>query len=315
MVEFVAQYNGQVVAPSAIFSFNVKPKRNLRDMLKEKQIPFRSGSLNIGVGPDAGPPLLLLHGVLRQWSDVVPILPALTCRWRAHALDFRGHGRSSRVPGKYRVVDYVEDARKIVEMFDQPVVIYGHSLGAMVAAATAAAVPDKVRAVILEDPPFETMGRHQSETALQSLFAGFQACLEKGNDIVALTNRIARIELRAPRDDTSTQLGDLRDRAALRLAAAGLAKIDPDVLTPIVAGQWLQAYDIEAVMRGIQCPTLVLQADTAAGGMLTDTDATQLAESCADCSTIKFPGTGHLIHWSATTKLLSVVTAFLESLR
>lgn len=284
-------------------------------MFQEHSIPLEFGSVNMGVGPDAGPPLLLLHGVLRQWSDFMPILPSLTCRWQVHALDFRGHGKSEHAAGSYRVADYVDDALQIVNTFDQPVVIYGHSLGAMVAAATAAAAAKQVRAVVLEDPPFETMGQRQEKTPLQSLFAGYQTCLAKGNDILALTDRLAEIELRAPGDEASTRLGDLRDRAALRFAAAGLAKMDPDVLTPIVAGDWLHGYDVDATLRGIRCPTLVLQADATAGGMLTDEDAHRLNDLVADCGTIHFPGTGHLIHWSMTTQLLSAVTGFLESLR
>ncbi len=284
-------------------------------MFQEQQIEFENRSLNISVGPQAGPPLLLLHGVLRQWSDFVPILPALASRWHVHALDFRGHGRSSPTQGTYRVNDYVEDALHVAARFDQPVVIYGHSLGAMVAAATAAAIPGQVRAVVLEDPPFETMGSRLSGAALQHLFAGYQDCLEAGCEIAALTDRLSEIELPAPGQDRSTRLGELRDRAALRCAAAGLAKMDPDVLTPIVDGQWLEGYDVDAVTRGIRCPTLVLQADRAAGGMLTDADATRLDDTVADCATITFPGIGHLIHWSATERLLGATTAFLESLR
>lgn len=284
-------------------------------MFQERQIEFKTGTLNLGVGPASGPPLVLLHGVLRQWSDFVPILPALACRWHVHALDFRGHGSSSRVSGAYRVTDYVEDALHVVAQFDQPVVIYGHSLGAMVAAAVGTAAPGRVRAVILEDPPFETMGRRQSETALQSLFAGYQTCLADSPNIAALTDRLAEISLRAPAQRDAIRLGDLRDPAALRVAAAGLVKIDPDVLTPIVAQEWLEGYDVDAVMQGIQCPTLVLQADGAVGGMLTDADVSCLEASIADCSTIRFPGVGHLIHWSATAQLLSASLAFLESLR
>src|SRR5262252_5981397 len=61
-------------------------------------------------GPSSRPPLLFLQGVLRCWQDFSPLAEALAERWRLHGLDFRGHGRSSRRPGRYRVVDYVEDA-------------------------------------------------------------------------------------------------------------------------------------------------------------------------------------------------------------
>ncbi len=271
--------------------------------------------LNVSVGPDTGPPLVLLHGVLRQWSDFVPILPALACRWRVHAVDFRGHGGSSWTTGRYRVADYVEDALQLLATFDQPAAIYGHSLGAMVAAATAAAQPASVRAVVLEDPPFETMGARLSETALQSLFVGYETCLSSGGSVNQLTDRLADITLHAPGESAEVRLGEIRDRAALRFAAASLAKMDPAVLAPIVAGRWLEGFSSQQAITGIQCPALVLQADQDAGGMLADADANGLVDAVADCSLIKFPGIGHLIHWSATGPLLSACTAFLESLR
>jgi len=284
-------------------------------MFQDTLVNCKSGTLNIGVGPGSGPPLLLLHGVLRRWSDFVPLLPSLACRWQVHALDFRGHGRSSWVSGKYHVADYVEDALSVLESFDEPAVVYGHSLGAMVAAAVATAAPARVRAIVLEDPPFETMGSGLGETNLQSLFAGYQACLSGSTDIATLTDRLAEIVLRTPGQPTTIRLGDVRDRAALRVAAAGLIQMDPDVLTPIVAGQWLDRYDVESTLRGIQCSTLVLQADPGAGGMLSDDDVTRLEAAVTDCSTIRFPGVGHLIHWSATSPLLNATVAFLESLR
>src|SRR5581483_7683841 len=73
---------------------------------------FNSGELllNHAVGPVTGPPLLLLHGVTRCWRDFVTLVPPLAPRWQLHGLDFRGHGRSARAPGKYLVTDYVRDA-------------------------------------------------------------------------------------------------------------------------------------------------------------------------------------------------------------
>ena len=74
-------------------------------------------------------------------------------RWHLHLIDHRGHGGSGRAPGQYRVVDHVEDALTVLNWLGRPAVLFGHSLGALVAAAAAAARPELVRAVVLEDPP------------------------------------------------------------------------------------------------------------------------------------------------------------------
>ena len=97
--------------------------------------------------------------------------------------------------------------------------------------------------------------------------------------------------------------------------ASCLAQIDPDVLTPIIEARWLTGYDWEATLKAIHCPTLVLQADTAAGGMLMDADARRAQELIADCTLVRFPQVGHLIHWMSTQELLRHTSCFLESLR
>ena len=63
-----------------------------------------------------------------------------------------------------------------------------------------------------------------------------------------------------------------------------------------------------------RCPVLLLQGDVAAGGMLRDEDADRLAARLPDCTRIRLPGVGHLIHWTHTEATLRLVTAFLESL-
>ena len=106
----------------------------------------------------SGPVLVLLHGVTRCGADWEPLLPALAEDWTVIALDQRGHGTSPRA-GSYLVTDYVADAVRFVrEETAGPIFIFGHSLGAMVAAAVAAELPDRVGGIILEDPPFHTMG-------------------------------------------------------------------------------------------------------------------------------------------------------------
>src|SRR6187549_958433 len=104
-------------------------------------IEHKSHGISYAAGPESGPPLAMFHGVTRRWQSFLPIIPALATRWQIMAWDARGHGLSDRVTG-YLVTDYVADAVEFVKrQFKVPGAIYGHSLGAMVALATAAAVP------------------------------------------------------------------------------------------------------------------------------------------------------------------------------
>ena len=142
-------------------------------MLNEQLFHLNGLDLNFATGPRNGPAIVFFHGVTRRWQSFVPLIPALSTRWHIHALDHRGHGQSSRAKFGYLVRDYVHDAVAFVQQQVQgPVVLYGHSLGAMVAAGVAAELPQQVQGAILEDPPFETMGPQISQSALLSYFAG-----------------------------------------------------------------------------------------------------------------------------------------------
>ena len=50
-------------------------------------------------------------------------------------------------------IDYARDAAAVLRSLREPAVVCGHSLGALVAGVVAAQLPERVRAVVLEDPP------------------------------------------------------------------------------------------------------------------------------------------------------------------
>ena len=108
----------------------------------------------VAEGREDGRPLVFLHGVSGRWQTWLPVMTAFAAGWRLYALDFRGHGRSGRAPGAYRAVDYAADVVAFLRRrVEQPAVLVGHSLGAIVAVAVAADAPEAVRAVVLETPP------------------------------------------------------------------------------------------------------------------------------------------------------------------
>ena len=243
----------------------------------------------------AGPVLLLLHGVTRCGADWEPLLPNISAHWKVIALDQRGHGTSPRA-GSYLVTDYIADVVRLVrEETADPVVLFGHSLGAMVAAVVAEELPDRVRGIILEDPPFHTMGNRIAGSVWQAQFNGMRAAARKRGSAEEITDALADIRLPASGGGFK-RLGDLRDRASLEWSAQCLSQLDPEVLTPVIEGRWLDGYDFPAALSCVRCPTLLLQADPSAGGALTDADAESLKSIVSDCQQVLFPGCGHNLH-------------------
>ena len=261
----------------------------------------------------SGPVLLLLHGVTRCGMDWEPLIPALTDHWTVIALDQRGHGGSPRSES-YLVTDYVADALRFVrDETVESVVIFGQSLGAMVAAVVAAELPDQVRGIILEDPPFHSMGNRIAGSAWQAQFTGMREAARKRGGVEEITDALADISLPASGGGFK-RLGDLRDRNSLAWSAQCLSQLDPEVLTPVIEGRWLDGYDFPSLLAGLSCPTLLLQADPSAGGAMTDDDAQTLKSIVSDCQHVRFPGCGHNLHRDRPDSVLRAFADFAASL-
>ncbi len=246
-------------------------------------------------GPRAGPTLLLLHGVTRCWRDWEPLLAALTAEWHVVAIDHRGHGESARTPGAYHVVDYAQHTSEFLRAnFAAPLVVFGHSLGAMVALNLAAECPELIAGAVLEDPPFHTMGRDIAATPYRAQFAGMRAVARQGGDLETMTDALA--DIRQPGPKGEVRLGDTRDRAALRFSAECLSHADPDIFGPLVAGTWLEGFDHSAMWSCVRPPLLLLQGDSRSGGALTDADADLADRTLPQGRRVRFDGVGHQIH-------------------
>lgn len=101
--------------------------------------------------PDA-PPLVLLHGRGSDGADWLPVVPALAATHRVYAPDLRGHGASDR-PGEYAFEAMRDDVVAFLDALGpEPVVLAGHSMGAVVAYLVAAERSSRLTALVLEEP-------------------------------------------------------------------------------------------------------------------------------------------------------------------
>lgn len=269
--------------------------------------------VNVAEAANAGPPLLCLHGVSRCWQDWLTALPTLAQRWHCHALDHRGHGRSSRAPGAYFVRDYLHDVCRLLESFTEPVVLIGHSLGALVALGAAARAPKNVRAVVLEDPPAPSFVTGIVDTPYHAQFEGMQRLAGTTMPVQDVAKQLAEIRLPTPHGEI--RLGDQRDAASLRFLAKCVQQLDPDVYTPILAAQWLDGLDLFRFASQVACPVLLLRGNVSLGGMLPHSEAQTLADALRDVAHLHLPQHGHSIHSADPQTFLRLVVPFLESLR
>jgi pimeloyl-ACP methyl ester carboxylesterase len=282
-------------------------------MLTEFDLTDGPVPLRVTAGPASGPPLVLLHGVGRKGADFLPLVPALATRWHLHLIDHRGHGGSGRATDKYHVLDHADDALAVLAWLGRPAVLFGHSLGALVAAAAAAKRPELVRAVILEDPPSAGYLTGFSNTPYYPTFVAMRRLAGPGKDVAAVAGELGETFVPTPDGTKTVRLADVRDACSLRFIARCLADVDGDVFAPALEGRWMTGYDEHAVWRGLTCPVLLLRGDPAAGGMLPAADAEVMSSLVPGLTRIDFPGVGHLVHGTATELTVRHVLNFLES--
>ena len=142
---------------------NGVPRSPLQPVLPMREGFLEGRGLPICVctwGNPAGPPVLLLHGMLDQgatWEMVATRLAA--DGFYVVAPDLRGHGRSGHAPlcSEYHLVDFVADMDAILQhwceagqsLAERPITLVGHSMGSLVAAMLAAARPEWIAALVL----------------------------------------------------------------------------------------------------------------------------------------------------------------------
>jgi pimeloyl-ACP methyl ester carboxylesterase len=235
-------------------------------------------------------------------------------RWQVFALDQRGHGSSERVPGAYRVVDFAGDAVAFVQSHvDRPAAVWGHSLGAMVASVVAARAPERVGALVLEDPPGTLLASGLDDSRYILQFNGLQRLLAAKPDAATLAQQLMTLPVQHPRDGHTVDFRELRDEAALRFGAECLVRMDPSVIDVLLAKRWLEGLDWFGELPRIACPTLLLRADVACGGMLSDFEAGPVEMLIPQCRRIDCPGLGHSLHTADLPGTLAFVEDFLAS--
>ncbi len=131
----------------------------------EKQLILEDDSvIHYAEGPDNGPALLLLHGQQVSWEDYRKVLPELSKQFHVFAVDYYGHGGSSKDPAKYTAKAIGTDLLCFIHMvIRKKPVIAGHSSGALLAAWMAGNDPDGVAGIVLEDGPFFSTEKGRAE--------------------------------------------------------------------------------------------------------------------------------------------------------
>eukprot|EP00928_Gymnodinium_smaydae_P085023 TRINITY_DN6832_c0_g1_i3.p1 TRINITY_DN6832_c0_g1~~TRINITY_DN6832_c0_g1_i3.p1 ORF type:complete len:417 (+),score=37.18 TRINITY_DN6832_c0_g1_i3:129-1253(+) len=126
------------------------------------------------------PPIVFLHGVMDSWRSFEHLWPRLTMEHRIIAIDFRGHGSSSKPHDSSYSIDLmlhdVDTVMKALQVTNIGCLV-GHSLGSIIAWRFAGTWPTRVeRLVLIGTVPYMPSGSSAMATfqVVSSLLGGLE---------------------------------------------------------------------------------------------------------------------------------------------
>jgi pimeloyl-ACP methyl ester carboxylesterase len=231
-------------------------------MLSEKFFDTGDVVLEYGEGPDSGPPLVFLVGAPNRFqSYCLDIIDKLSQRWHVYAVNHRGTGKSGKVQGKYRLIDFINDTAKFVDALPEPPVLVGHSFGGMISIGVSARLGTGIRGMILGDPPLSNQALIDWINAPHG-FKDFLGLLVKFKEDNASSGEIAVSMgegVVTPWSLEKSKTFGYHDKSLIESLR------DPENL--------VEGIDLSGDLAKIECPTLLIQADKVGMGQaITDVD-------------------------------------------
>ncbi len=120
-------------------------------MTTHVDIPVSGGALHalrFGDGPRT---IVAAHGITASGMEFRTVARYLPPDWSLLALDLRGRGGSTHLPGPYGMAAHATDICAAAQYAGPPVVLLGHSMGAYAALRAAARRPDLFTRLVLVD--------------------------------------------------------------------------------------------------------------------------------------------------------------------
>jgi len=239
-----------------------------------------------------GAPVVLVHGLMGRGTTWSRQLPWLTQLGEVFTYDAPWHrGRGVHDPFPISTERFVADLGDAVAALDRPALMVGHSMGALHSWCLAAARPELVAAVVIEDMAPDFRGRTTGpwEPWLHALPAEF-----------ATAQQVY--------DEFGPVAGQYFLEAFDRVATGWRLHGDPQRWIEIAA-EW-GTRDYWSQWHAVSAPTLLIEAGnsvTPPGQMAT------MAETGVQATHLHVPGAGHLVHDDAPGKYRDAVQAFLST--
>lgn len=250
-------------------------------------------------------PILFLHGWMDNAASFLPLMPYLADHPMV-ALEHAGHGHSQhRPPGRwYHLMDYVADALAAVDALGwDEFYLIGHSLGGAVSTLVTAAIPERVKSLVV----IEGLGPLAGEG--KDICQRLQRSWKQLRDIDP--ERLRRYETVDEAVHARVRKNHINEGPARALVERGLQRdgehwiwrTDPrlNITTPYRFDE----DQIRHLMRGIECPCLSLLSDPPTPLLPLD-DFRQRLAALPQGRMAQLPG-GHHLHMNYPAELAALI--------
>lgn len=256
---------------------------------------FEAGAVSLNYAEaGTGAPVVLLHGGSSRWQHLADLMRELADRWHAYAPDLRGHGRSSHAPQRYRLTDYADDLVAFLERRTGRAAVFGHSLGGQVAIVAAARRTDLFRALAIGDTPLSISKLGPGLKQRRPMLSVWRdlAASDRTRDEIADALRDMRVDFEGRSGRAQGLMA--KDSPWFGFMAGCLRDLDPTMLDAVIESDEMHAgYDADRLLPAISCPVLVIQADPAYGGGLSDEEVAIARSLLRDVRVTRVTGAGH----------------------
>jgi pimeloyl-ACP methyl ester carboxylesterase len=246
-----------------------------------------------------GPAVLFIHGITGRYQTWEQVSEAIRNGNRAIAVDLRGHGRSGRTTGKYRLPDYARDMAALIDGLKLgPLNVVGHSLGAMTALWLAASRPDLAVSITLEDPPlFARKIMEEIDPNRHARFGHNARLASAGMSLAELVATQRKISPDAPEAD-------------IQRFALSMHLTDPDAIWHVYDQRIDWSQEIEPTMRSVHCPVFLMQGNYELGAWMLPEDGERGRSLMKNCVLGYWEDTGHGLHGDRPDRFIEQAGAF-----
>jgi len=246
------------------------------------------------------PVLVLVHGFTDNglcWSRAAL---ELENEYDIIMLDARGHGLSEKPKQGYSSANHATDVAGLIKTLGlDPVLILGHSMGAMIAMALAANYPQLVRGVILEDPPW----REESDRLYLETPEQVTLLTDSWREKIAAQKQLPPDQIEA----AGREGGPSWHADEFPAWVQSKQQVSPDVVGFVTTGNrhWL------SLIEKFQCPALLITGSKTLGAITSPAITKQALAANTHIQHAHIDDTGHNIHRENLPAFLFAVREFL----